>query len=186
MDYIIITEKELRALLAEQKDELSGYHFKELDLTDAELKSAVFIDCKFERCNLANVSVLNVVLRGVVFEDCNLMGINWSEARKNGDFHFLGCKLDYGCFQAMDMRGARFENCSIREADFSDTNLAKANFRGSLLTATSFVKANLEKADFREAREYFMDPRFVKMKEAKFSFPEAVALLQALGIEVEF
>lgn len=186
MKYNVITEEELPKFLSEERSEISGYEFKEINLTDANLKSAVFIDCKFSNCNIANVSLLNVVLRGVLFENCNLMGINWSEVRKNGDYSFQGCKLDYGCFQSVDLRNAKLESCSIKEADFSGANLQKASFESSLLTGTSFANANLEKADFRNAKNYFIDPRFVKMKEAQFSFPEAIVLLQALGVLVEF
>ncbi|MNK08059.1 Pentapeptide repeats (8 copies) [compost metagenome] len=183
--YIVITEAELPGLLEEQRSELSGFDFTELNLTDANLKSTIFIDCKFTNCNLSNVSLQNVVLRTVFFEGCNLMGINWADARKGGEFNFSGCKLDYGCFQSMDLRGITFTDCSVREADFSGANLSKSSFSGSHLSGTSFVNVNIEKADFRGAKNYFIDPKFAKLKEAKFSFPEALVLIQALGAEVE-
>lgn len=186
MNYTIITEKELSALLAEERSELSGFDFTELNLTDASLKSAIFVDCKFSTCNLANISLMNVVFRNVIFENCNLMGINWTEVRANGDYNFFGCKLDYGCFQSVDLRGTKFENCSIREGDFAGANLSKASFKASTLTGTSFTNANLEKSDFRGARGYYIDPRFAKLKEAKFSFPDAIALIEAFGVEVEY
>jgi len=186
MKYTVITETELPALLEEQKGELSGYDFTEIDLTDANLKSAVFIECKFTGCNLSNVSLMNVVLRSVQFDNCNLMGVNWTEVRKGGEFNFSGSKLDYGCFQSVDLRGVKFESCSVREADFAGANLSKASFNGCELSGTSFNNINAEKADFRNARNYFIDPKFAKLKEAKFSFPEAVVLLQAFGIVVEF
>lgn len=185
MKYIVVTEAQLPAILAEQKDELVGYEFADINLTDGNFKSAVFIDCKFTKCNLSNVSLLNVVLRGVVFESCNLMGINWTEVRKSSSYSFIECKLDYGCFQSMDLRNMKFESCSLREADFSQANLSKAQFGGSNLAGASFSGVNIEKADFRGARNYFIDPRFAKLKEAKFSFPEALVLIQALGVEVE-
>lgn len=186
MNYTVITEKELPALLAESRSELSGYDFTELNLTDAALKGAVFLDCKFTNCNLANVAMTNVVFRSVLFDNCNVMGINWIEVRANSDYGFIGCKLDYACFQSVDLRGMKFENCSIREADFTSANLSKSSFKNSTLSGTSFAHANLEKADFRGARNYFIDPKFSKLKEAKFSFPEAVALIEALGVEVEY
>jgi uncharacterized protein YjbI with pentapeptide repeats len=129
---------------------------------------------------------MNISFRGVVFENCNLMGTNWTEVRKNGDYGFYECKLDYASFQSVDLRGMRFENCAIREADFSGANLSKAVFRKSNLAGTSFSNSNLEKADFRDAREYFIDPKFTKLKEAHFSFPEAIVLIQALGVKVDY
>jgi fluoroquinolone resistance protein len=184
-NYILITEAELPALLAEQQAELSGYEFSEINLTDANLKSAMFLECKFTKCNLSNVSLMNVVLKSVQFDGCNLLGVNWTEIRKGGDYGFSNCKLDYGCFQSIDLRNFKFESCSIREADFSGANLTKASFSNSELSGTSFANVNIEKADFRRARNYFIDPKFAKIKEAKFSFPEALVLIQALGVEVE-
>jgi len=185
MEYKIVSEKELESLLEEQRTEISGIEFKEINLIDANLKMAVFIDCKFTNCNLANVSLRNSVFRSVLFEGCNLMGINWSEVRTGSNYHFTNCKLDYDCFQNVDLRGIKFKNCSIREADFAGANLTKADFSGSLLSGTSFNNSNLEKADFRNAKGYFIDPKFTKLKQAKFSFPEAIALIHALGVEID-
>lgn len=53
MNYIVITENELPGFLSEERSEISGYEFKEINLTDANLKSAVFVDCKFSNCNMA-------------------------------------------------------------------------------------------------------------------------------------
>lgn len=185
MKYTIISETKLQSLLNEQRSELSGYDFSEINFVGTDLKSSIFIDCKFTNCNLSNVSILNVVMRGVIFENCNLMGVNWTEARKGADIRLNSCKLDYGCFQDVDLRGVSFENSSIREADFSGANLCKANLNGCQLSGTSFVNSNLEKADFRNARGYYIDPKFAKIKEAKFSFPEVLCLIHALGAEVE-
>lgn len=185
MDYILITEKELPKLLAEQQEELSGYEFSNINLTDAKLKSAIFIDCKFSGCNLSNVSLMNTVLRSVLFENCNLTGINWAETRTGSSYNFLSSKLDYACFQSVDLRGVQFDNCSIREADFLEANLAKASFKGCQLSGTNFSKVNIEKADFRGAKDYFIDPKHARIKEAKFSFPEALVLIEALGVIVE-
>lgn len=185
MDYVTVNENNWPRVREEQGDELSGYQFEEINFTEETLKSLIFIDCKFSKCNLSNASLQNSVLRSVVFENCNLMGINWIDLRKGGDFGFHSCKLDYGCFQGLDLRGKNFVDCSIKEADFSQANLSKACFSGSNLAGTSFSNVNIEKSDFRNCLNYFIDPRFAKMKEAKFSFPEAIVLLQALGIEVE-
>ncbi|WP_413587080.1 pentapeptide repeat-containing protein [Bdellovibrio sp. HCB274] len=185
MKYTTASESELQNLLNESRSEISGYEFEKIDLTEYELKSAVFIDCKFIGCHLANCSLLNVSLRGVVFEDCNLMGINWTEVRKNGSFSFKGCKLDYSSFQAVDLRGVSFENCVIREADFSGANLSKSSFSQANLSGTSFANANLEKADLRGARSYFIHPKFTKIKDAHFSFPEALVLIEAMGAKIE-
>jgi fluoroquinolone resistance protein len=64
--------------------------------------------------------------------------------------------------------------------------LPGSDFSGSLLTGASFTKSDLSKADFRTAKDYFIDPSFTKIKGAKFALPEALALLTALGAEVDY
>lgn len=184
MKYQTVSEDQIAAIL-EDKTEISGFEFEQIDFTSFDLKGSVFVDCKFTTCNLANSSLMNVTLRGVLFENCNLMGINWTELRKNGSFSFDGSKLNYGSFQSVDLRGTSFANCIIREADFSGANLTKASFRSANLSGTSFVNSNADKADFRGARDYFIDPKLTKIKEAQFSFPEALVLLQAMGAKIE-
>lgn len=185
MKYTPATEAQLSQMLSDSQTEISGFEFEQLDLTEKILKGALFMDCRFISCNFANCSLLNVSFRGVEFENCNLMGTNWTEIRKNGSYSFKGCKLDYSSFQAADLRGLKFEHCMIREADFSGANLSKAFFTGTDLSGTSFANANLEKADLRHARNYFIDPKFTKIKDAQFSFPEALVLIEALGAKVE-
>ncbi len=189
MEYISVTENSWSSLLRDNRDEMSGFDFQEINLTEQDLKNAVFIECKFTSCNLSNHSLMNVVLRDVLFENCNLMGINWTEVRNvrnGGSFGFKSCKLDYACFQSMDLRGVDFGASTIREADFSSANLSKANLSGGNYAGTSFANVNIEKADFRGAKNYFIDPAFAKLKQAKFSYPEALVLIQAMGAEVEF
>lgn len=186
MKYIEASQEELENLLEANRSEITGYEFNNLDFTNLEIKSALFLECKFVGCNLANVSFLNVAIRDSFFERCNLMGVNWTETRKNGTYFFTDCKLDYSSFQAMDLRGSSFIDCSVREVDFAGANLSKSHFMRANLSGASFSNANLEKSDFREARSYFIDPRNTKIKEAMFSAPEAFALIEAFGASVSF
>ncbi len=185
MKYIQVTENQMLQMLSNPDTEISGFEFTKMDFTELNLKSSLFLDCKFVSCNFANCSLMNVAFRGVVFEDCNLMGTNWTEVRKNGGYTFSGCKMDYTSFQGVDLRGSGFVNCMIRESDFAGANLSKVSLAGSSLAGTSFTNANIEKADFRGARDYFIDPKFTKIKDAHFSFPEALVLIEALGAKVE-
>lgn len=186
MKFIEVSQEELENLLETHKSEISGYEFNNLDFTDLEIKSALFLECKFLGCNFANASFLNVAIRDSIFERCNLMGVNWTETRKNGTYLFTDCKLDYSSFQGMDLRGSSFVDCSVREVDFAGANLSKALFSGANLSGANFSNTNLEKADLRQARSYFIDPRNAKIKEAMFSVPEALVLIEAFGASVSF
>ena len=47
------------------------------------------------------------------------------------------------------------------------------------------ILANLEKSNFVGAKNYYLDPLKTKLKGAKFSYPEVLALLEGFGVKVE-
>lgn len=50
---------------------------------------------------------------------------------------------------------------------------------------TQFRGCDLRKADFRGAIGYVIDIQQNKLRDAKFSFPEVVCLLEGMGIRIE-
>jgi len=48
-----------------------------------------------------------------------------------------------------------------------------------------FVKTNLMNADFSEAINYNIDVRLNEVKKAIFTLPDAINLLQHLGIQID-
>jgi fluoroquinolone resistance protein len=153
-----------------------------IDFTKSNLTLCKFIECQFTSCNLSNVSLKNSVFRDTHFNLCKLMGLNWSETQTLTSPTFTESVLDYAIFQSLTLVEVSFKNCSMKEVDFYQANLSKANFTDAVLTQTTFNKANLTQADFRGSQDYFIDPRETNIKKAKFSMPEALALLQALEI----
>jgi uncharacterized protein YjbI with pentapeptide repeats len=110
------------------------------------------------------------------------MGINWTEAKSLSSLSFNDSILDYAIFQSLSLKETPFINCSIKEADFYETDLKKSSFTGSILTHTTFNKANCTEADFRGAMDYTIDVRETNIKKAKFNLPEALTLLHSLDI----
>jgi uncharacterized protein YjbI with pentapeptide repeats len=131
------------------------------------------------------MSVKNTLLRDCHFINCKVIGVNFSETQALSTPSFFESTLDYSVFQLLNLSGAIFKNCSMKEVDFYEANLTKAEFSGSLLLDAVFNRANLTSADFRGAQEYFIDLRVTIVKKAKFSIPEALNLLKALDIFLE-
>ncbi|GAH27414.1 unnamed protein product, partial [marine sediment metagenome] len=52
-------------------------------------------------------------------------------------------------------------------------------------TKSLFIHTNLTKADFTESINYNIDPNQNEIKNAKFSFPEVVSLLNHFDIEID-
>jgi uncharacterized protein YjbI with pentapeptide repeats len=74
---------------------------------------------------------------------------------------------------------------SARDVEFSQAILAKASFGETSLSGASFNGADLTDADFRTAKGYSIHPLHTKVKGARFSYPEALVLLSALGVRVD-
>jgi len=60
---------------------------------------------------------------------------------------------------------------------FAKCEMQMVNFMGTELHETEFYHCDLRKADFRDATGYKVDILGSRLKDAKFSLPEAVNLL---------
>jgi uncharacterized protein YjbI with pentapeptide repeats len=76
-------------------------------------------------------------------------------------------------------------DCRLEGCDFSECDLSKASFDRCQFSEGNFTKCDLRSADFRSASGWSIDPATNQLRGARFSFPEAVALLKFLGIRLE-
>lgn len=160
--------------------------FRGIDFSLSPAKRLKFIECQFHQCNLSNLSVVGFSFRDVSFEECKLIGINWTNAITVADLTFKECKLDMSSFQRLHLKALKCVDSSAKNVDFSDAKLMKSQFSDSQLDGSTFTGADLSEADFRTARGYGIHPLHTKLKGARFAYPEASSLLAALGIKVEF
>lgn len=166
-----------------------GCLFKNCDLTGAVLRSCRFSECRFESCNLSLARVPGSSFSATSFLSSKLSGVNWAEAatpgvKLPGALNFEDCVLT-GCgFLGVYLKGARLRKCLAREADFreadlSGADLAHTDFAGSLFGKTDLTGANLD-----QARNYAIRLTDNRVKDARFSLPEAMALLYCLDIKI--
>ena len=150
-----------------------------------------FTSCRFIGCDLSNIGVPSSRFRDVRFEATKLLGVDWTKANAMAEAHgptslsFVDCVVDLSSFFGLNLRGAVMERCSAKEVDLSEADLRDAVCRGTDFTGAKFHATNLERADLREAMNYAIDPRANRVKGARFSLPEAVALLRGLDIVIE-
>lgn len=159
--------------------------FEDLDFSLLDCQFSKFIECKFLKCNLSNVNLNQSTLRDCHFSGCKLMGINWTLMSNFSANIFSECIFDLSVFSGMNIKNGQFLDSRIHNVDFSDCLLEAALFKGSDLKKSHFNGANLYKADLREAKNYTIDMAFTKIRKAKFSFPEAISLLQVQDIIIE-
>jgi fluoroquinolone resistance protein len=187
------------------EDSFEDAHFSQLDLPAAHLRDKEFVgctfgslrlqetvwhdsrleDCVFRDCDLTGAKLSHVGLRGVSFERCKLMGIDWSVLGDFPEVSFDACDLRYSVFAGLSLRRLRMIRCTASEVSFSEVDLSDANFDGTDLSGTTFQRCTLTRADLRGAHGLFLDPTRNKAKGARVATDAAVRLAQSLGLKVD-
>ena len=143
------------------------------------------IECYCEGERFADLSFIEEA-----FEDCRLNEIEWAPLMSNGAFpdpiHTLKeCSLKYNTFTEMNFNRFDFSDGNeIVGSMFAKCEMQLVNFKGTELHETEFYQCDLRKADFRDAAGYKVDILGSRLKDAKFSLPEAVNLLADLKIKL--
>ncbi len=169
---------------------LTGKVFHDCTFVQAHAANAVFIACKFLRCKFIDSDLSNATIKRTTwcdpeFERCKLLGVNWTAAAVLVQPVWVECVLNYANFSGMDLRKARWERCVAHEVDFADANIEKAVCRGTDFESSRFSNTNMREADFCAATNYAIRPGDNTLTDAKFSLPDATALLYGLDIILE-
>ena len=148
-----------------------------------------FIDCDFKECDLSLAQFPDSVFSGGKFEDSKIIGIDWthviwSELGLHTPISILNCAISHSTFIGLDLTEFKIRNCIAANVDFREANLNLVDFTGTDLSDSLFSNTNLAEADFRGAYNYQIDPTRNKIKGAKFSMPEAMALLYSMEIDL--
>lgn len=159
--------------------------FTACSFAGAALRRARFTDCSFEGCDFTAARFTGSRLRGASFKDCRAGGANWAASSSLDDLTFTHCLLDQGTFAGAKLPRLTLDDCRLREADFSEADLRSAAIVRCDLARARFFGADLTGADLRGSFSYEIDAFRTKIKKARFSLPEAVALLPGLGIILE-
>src|SRR5438046_403507 len=103
MDSLVHEDKTFDKVVLLGKDikerEFERCTFKNCDFSESNFSQTRFTDCIFIGCNLASLKLNRSSLKTVVFKECKLIGVNFSEC---DDFlfsvRFESCILDYASF----------------------------------------------------------------------------------------
>jgi fluoroquinolone resistance protein len=164
--------------------------FLRCDFSEALLQSCRFMDCTFEDCTMKMINVEDTAFIRVKFSQCNLLGVDWTQASwsdwaaKTGSLEFEHCNLQYAGFLGLNLRKMKLKNCTAHETMFAESNLSEADFEGTDFTGAVFLRTNLTGANFVGAKNYTLNVNDNKTKGARFSLPEAIRLLYYMDIEL--
>ncbi len=164
--------------------------FKNCTIEECVLFHCSFIECRFIKCKVVSIKAVFSQIKYAEFEQCNLIGVNWHDLLPTGNIahpisQLKDCFLKYNSFIHMNLRKFNFSLNSIQDSVFDECNLVENMFKKCRLESTQFSRCDMRKADFREATGYQISITTNKLKEAKFSFPEALNLLGELGIKID-
>jgi uncharacterized protein YjbI with pentapeptide repeats len=93
--------------------------------------------------------------------------------------------LNHSTFLSLPLDGIRILDCQSQDVDYREASLVGADLRGSDFSDSFFIHTDLTRADLRRASNYHISPKTNELRGAKFTLPEAMALLYAMEIEVE-
>jgi uncharacterized protein YjbI with pentapeptide repeats len=169
--------------------------FKSLRFDECQFNTCSFIDCRFEKCKFLNCKFNDCVLSAVVPLDCHFVevkfsrskaiGIDWTKTSKIEDLEFNECQINYSNFKLLKIPKIKIVKCEAREVDFIETDMSEGDFKRSDFEKSRFFKTNLTRADFKNAINYSIDVKNNTIKNAHFSLPEALSLLNSLDIIIE-
>lgn len=141
--------------------------------------------CVFKECNLSLTSFKNTMLQDVAFESSKLMGVDFTNVNALGlTIKFQDCLLRSCNFNFLNLKKTPFLKCEIIETDLIGCNLTESSFIGTTFKAVTFHNTNLTKADFTDAHDYKINPLTNQIKGAFFCLPDAIALLECMGIKL--
>jgi uncharacterized protein YjbI with pentapeptide repeats len=175
-----------------KQSELFASEFSECTFTDCNFQGTIlrecrFVDCSFSASDLSLVEVPGTAFLDVRFEDSKVVGVNWSRANWSlpgikDRLSFFRTMINHSTFLGLSLPGLKVIDCSAWGADFREADLSDADFNGTDLKDSLFSKTDLTAADFSRARNYLIHPGQNTLTKAKFSMPEALALLFTLDI----
>ncbi len=188
----VVYESQEFSGISAAREEMSGISFQDCSFKNCDFMEVQFLNCKFHEClfshcDLSLASVKGSQFKGVRFEESKAIGITWVEASwpKLGGLEsidFTGCVLNYASFFGLRLKARKLVDCTALEVDFAEADLTDANCTGTDFQRSRFLNTNLTRADFTNAKNYSISPLLNQIKHAKFSLPEAMALLYNLDI----
>jgi len=159
--------------------------FADCRFIDVKFEKCAFVDCAFQDSVLSAISPVDTRFLRPRFVRCKVIGFDWAKAGKLESLDFEDCQLDYSNFSSLHLARIRMEKCSAKEVRFTEAKMVDGVFTGTDFLGTTFFKSDLTRADFRRAKNYGIDVKNNIVKNARFSLPEALSLLEGLEVRVE-
>ena len=178
------------AKLSLEKEAIRAKTFEQCEFdgcifVDCKFEKCRFIDCKFSECVLSAIDPIGSRFSDVTFAKSKVIGFDWTKTQEIRGLAFNSCQVNYSNFRLLKLDRIKMLSCEAKEVSFIETDLSNGDFRNTDFEQSRFFKTDLSGADFRGARNYFIDVKNNVLTKARFSLPEALALLNGLGVIID-
>jgi fluoroquinolone resistance protein len=154
--------------------------------TFSDISRIVFSECQFELCNFSNAKAGLTSIRDCIFDECKLMGVNFSRTKDFGfAATFKNCNLNYVSFDKKKLNKSAFIRCNLQGANFTEADLSKCTISDSNFLEAVFMHTNLSGVDFTTNSHFLIDPNLNNIKKAKFAAHSLTGLLYLYDIIIE-
>lgn len=146
-----------------------------------------FRDCTFTDCACRLLHVPKSRFVGVRFDKCDLTYVNWAEgvwpkSANSAALTFTESHISYSTFSGLVLKKLVMTGCTAHNVDFAEADLTQARCSETDFTDARFHNTILTEADFSRAVGYAISPLNNKLRGAKFTLPDALALLASFEI----
>lgn len=172
-----------------ERIEFQSCQFKRCKFVEVGFSHVTFSDCDFEQCDLSLSKFPSCTFSEVSFKESKLVGINWTQlhwplVRLSSPLYFHSSNISHSTFYDLELPNLLIEECKAHEVDFREAKLNHASFTGTDLQGSLFTHTDLQHACFNHAMNYDIDLQTNQIKNAQFSFPEVIGLLNHLEIVI--
>lgn len=118
--------------------------------------------------------------------ECKIVGVNFTKCNALLlEINFSKCLVNDCNFSNLKLHNTSFRECTINESDFVGADLTGSDFFKSSLKGSLFHNTNLSKVNLVDAKDFAINPLTNKLHKARLSIPEAMTLLEYLGVVIE-
>ncbi len=168
------------------KGEYECCTFVNCNFEEADISEITFIETEFIDCNFSNANITNTSFQDVVFKNCKMLGLQFEKCNGFGfTASFDLCQLDHSSFYQLKLNRSSFQNSQLQGVDFTEAELKSIVVQYCDLLNATFENTNMEKADLRNSFNYSINPESNRIKEARFSLPDVIGLLDKYKIRIE-
>jgi len=161
--------------------------FTNCDFTGSDFSFSLLSDCVFKDSNFSLIKLAETKIHNAHFIACKVLGVDFTQVSKLiFKIGFRESQITKCTFALLDMNESEFIDCTIYQSDFYQSKLKKSNFSDSDLKDTIFENTDLTETDFCNAKNYSINPMTNKVKNAEFTMPDAICLLDALEVKINF